>query len=194
MIAPTRVHALRLAANVVLFEAAWFAAILGGAHGQTWTGPTAAGVAVAVHLALFRARATREGIVILGTALLGVFVEGLLVRSGALTYAGTTPTQMLPPVWIITLWAGFGTLPSASLSWLEGRWFLQAALGAGLGPLTYYAGAQMGAASLGSPLAASLAILAGTWGVAMPGCFLISRAAARFPAAPTANQDQGRRG
>lgn len=177
-------HLLRLASNFVLFEVAWFAAISGGANGLGWAGPVAAGVVIAVHLAMMRAVAAREIAIIGGITALGLAVEALFMQSGALTYAGTAAGQVLPPIWIVALWAGFGTLPSASLAWLDGRWTLQAILGAVFGPLTYYAGAQMGAASLGTPLAYTIVILAVGWALAMPACFAVARAIGRLlPAA-----------
>lgn len=171
--------------NFVLFQAAWFAAILGGAQGLIWAGPVAAGVAVAVHLVIFRHSVIREAVIIGGVTLLGLAMETLFIQAGGLAYAGSTAGQVLPPVWIIALWAAFGTLPSVSFAWLKGRFPLQAVLGAVAGPLTYYAGAKMGAASLGAPLPVALVILAAGWALAMPACFVVAHAAGRLvPACP----------
>ncbi len=52
-------------------------------------------------------------------------VEGGFLASGIIAYAGTAAGQWFPPVRIIALWFGFGTLPHASLGWLSGRWVLQ---------------------------------------------------------------------
>ena len=51
-----------------------------------------------------------------------------------------------------------------------GRWWLAIAMIAGalLGPLSYLAGARLGALSLGDPMYVSLLAVAGVWAVAMP--------------------------
>ena len=82
---------------------------------------------------------------------------------------------MRPPVWIAALWFGFGTLPNASLAWLQGRWCLQFILGAMAGPLTYWAGVKLGAATIPAAQARCFGIgLA--WALAMPAIFLLADA------------------
>ena len=95
---------------------------------------------VALHLAVNASRLAQEAFLIAGITLLGVLVEGGLLASGIITYAGTEAGRWAPPIWIIALWFGFGTLPHASLGWLSGRWVLQDLLGAICGPLSYVAG------------------------------------------------------
>ncbi|MBE0603035.1 MAG: DUF2878 family protein, partial [Deltaproteobacteria bacterium] len=42
---------MRFALNIVLFQAAWFASVLGAARGWYWAGPLAVALAAAVCLA-----------------------------------------------------------------------------------------------------------------------------------------------
>ena len=72
------------------------------------------------------------------------------------------------------MWLAFATLPRASLRWLAGRWKLQALLGAVLGPLSYLAGAELGAATLFQPTGLSLIAIGIGWALAMPLIFLLA--------------------
>jgi len=163
--------------NFLAFEAAWFAAVSGGAAGRGWLLSLPVVLVVAVHLFLARARLGTELRLILAVTLLGVMTEAGFMAAGLIRYAGTAEGQILPPVWIAALWFGFGTLPNASLSWLKGRWGLQALLGAVSGPLTYAAGVKLGAASLPDPGAGwALLVIGLTWALVLPVIFLMADA------------------
>lgn len=172
--------------NLVLFQASWFAAVIGGAVGWPVTGILPAAVTVAVHLWFHRRKLQVESMVIAAVTLLGLVVETAFIASGAIAYAGSTPGSLVPPVWILALWFAFGTLPSASLKWLEGRWAIQAGLGAIAGPASYYGGEKLGAAALQLPLPVALLIIGVGWAFAMPAIFMISSAISRHlkPAGP----------
>jgi len=60
------------------------------------------------------------------------------------------------------------TLP-LSLDWLSGRPRFAALCGAIGGPLSYYAGASLGALDLPGEPRMSLLILAAVWGILLPG-------------------------
>ena len=166
--------------NFLAFEAAWFSAVSGGAAGRGWLLSLPVVVVVAIHLALNRARIRSELQLILAVTLFGLLLETGFMGAGLIRYAGTAEGQILPPIWILALWFGFGTLPNASLAWLKGRWFLQALLGAVSGPLTYWAGVKLGAATLPDGGGALFAIgLA--WALALPAIFLLAEALAPRP-------------
>jgi hypothetical protein len=116
----------------------------------------------------------REAGVILAVTLLGLVLETAFTGGGVITYAGTAPGQILPPIWILAMWLAFGTLPNASLGWLAGRWKLQAFLGALLGPLSYLAGTKLNAATLPDPAFSSLVVIGIGWALAMPVIFLLT--------------------
>jgi len=161
--------------NFLAFEAAWFFAVAGGAAGQQWAGSLPVVAVVAIHLAINARRVKEEAALILAVTLLGVLIEAGFMGAGFIRYAGTVEGQMLPPIWIVALWFGFGTLPNASLAWLRGRWFAQALLGAISGPVTYWAGAKLGAATLPEGGGALFGIgLA--WALALPAIFLLAEA------------------
>lgn len=160
--------------NFALFQAAWFAAILGGANGWPLLGALPAAGIVAFHLWLNQRQFWRELSLIAAVTVLGFIIEGGFMAAGLLTFAGTTPSQVLPPLWIVALWLAFGTLPNASLSWLKGRWRLQAALGAIAGPLTYVGGAKLGAAAIAEPMSLSVIAIGLAWALVMPVIFLLA--------------------
>jgi hypothetical protein len=173
--------------NFLAFEAAWFAAVSGGAAGRGGLMSLAVVAVVAIHLFLNRSRLRPELALILAVTLLGVLLEAGFMGAGLIRYAGTVEGQALPPVWIAALWFGFGTLPNASLAWLKGRWKTQAILGALSGPLTYWAGVKLGAATLPDPGAAGALFAIGlAWALALPAIFLMAEAispvASRAPA------------
>lgn len=160
--------------NFILFQASWFAAILGGAAGWAVAGAVPGVLTAVVHLGFFKGARLREAGVILAVTLLGLLIETGFMAGGVITYAGTVSGQILPPVWILAMWLAFGTLPNASLNWLSGRWKLQVFLGAVLGPLSYLGGARLGAATLPDPAISSLAAIGLGWALAMPVIFLLA--------------------
>ena len=73
---------------------------------------------------------------------------------------------------MLALWINFGTLVNGSLSWLRGRYWLGAFLGAWGGPAAYYSGHRVGALTFHPPLIIHLAVLGIAWAVAVPLLFL----------------------
>lgn len=158
---------IRATANFILFQLAWFAAVIGGAQGWPKLGALPAIVVVIIHLGSHRSRLKQEMLLVLGVTVLGMVIETGFIGLGALHYTGTGNGTVLPPLWIIALWFAFGTLPHGSLGWLSGRLPLQLFLGAVFGPLSYLGGARLGAASLGEPIVVSLALIGCGWALAM---------------------------
>src|SRR5690606_21972150 len=98
----------RLVTNFALFQAGWFACVLGAAWGQPWTGAALALAAAAWHVA----RAARPGgelALVLIAAAFGAAFDSMLAASGWLVYASPAPWAGLAPVWIVALWACFAT-------------------------------------------------------------------------------------
>ena len=72
---------MTLALNILMFQAGWFACVLGAAYGLPWLGSIAAIAIVGWHLA----RATnprREFALVCTAAIVGLIFETLLVQSG----------------------------------------------------------------------------------------------------------------
>jgi hypothetical protein len=152
--------------NFVLFQLAWFACVLGAAHGHPWVGPLVVAAVVAYHLA----RASRPGpeLALLGTAAcIGLVFDSALVATGWLAYPSGQWHVLLAPYWIVAMWVAFATTLNLSLNWLKGRPALSIAFGAFGGPMAYLAGAALGGVSLVEQVPA-LAMLALGWALITP--------------------------
>jgi hypothetical protein len=161
--------------NVALFQAGWFACVLGAARGAPWLGPLVVLAAAALHLRVAR-RPLLELYLLLSAAALGLLVDSLLLSSGWLEYPNGLWLAGFAPYWIVAMWMLFATTLNVSLAWLHGRLVLAALLGAVGGPLSYLAGEKLGGIYLLQPVAA-LAALAIAWAIAMPTLMML---AARF--------------
>jgi hypothetical protein len=153
--------------NFLLYQAGWFAAVLGAAHGHPWGGTAVALALVATHVALTRRRGD-EAALVMAAGAVGVVVDTLHAGAGIVDYeSGAYPWWLCPP-WILALWLQLATTLRFCLRWLRGRYALAALLGAAGGPLAFRAGEALGAARIGEPRVRSFLVLALSWAVAMP--------------------------
>ncbi len=163
---------MRNVANFLLFQTFWFTAVLGAAAGRMWLGPLAAIAVLTVHLWMLgdgRER-KRELAYVLAVGLLGTLVDSLLRTAGATAYPTSEqawPFAAVPP-WITSLWVAFAILPRFSLRWLRGRPALAVLLGALGGPLSYLAGARLGAVAVGQSPSLTWTALALEYAVVTP--------------------------
>lgn len=161
--------------NVVLFQCAWFAGVLGAAHHRPLLGTACVGVAIAWHLAV-SARPAQEARLVALLCLIGFVAESAIVRQGHVAYPSGQPWPTLAPYWIVALWGLLAIALNVTMRWLHGRLKLAAVLGAVLGPLSFSSGARLGGAQLLHPTEALLS-LALLWAVLMP---LLVMLATRF--------------
>ena len=158
----------RLLMNFVLFEAAWFACVIGASHDglAVMAGTGAALLAVALHVVLSE-QPIAELELAMAAALIGLLWETFLIQIGVVAVPHGELIVGVAPPWIVAMWALFATTLNYSLGWLRGRWTLAAVLGAIAGPLSYWAGVRMGALQFIDPVKAVIALAIG-WGVATP--------------------------
>jgi len=166
---------MRLLLNFAVFQIGWFACVLGTANGLPWLGPVVVAAAVALHLAMVR-RPLPEWYLLLTAMLIGLVVDSLMLASGWLRYSAGLWLPGLAPYWIVAMWALFATTLNVSLGWLRGRPVMTVLMGAVGGPLSYLAGAELGAVELTQPVPALSALALG-WAIAVP---LLMGLAARF--------------
>jgi hypothetical protein len=153
--------------NVVLFQIGWFASVLGAAHGHPWLGPFVAVPIIGAHLwqAPDRVMAFRR---VLFVGCLGTVIDSALGFLGLLQFQETvTPVWFCPP-WLIALWTIFATTLRSSLAWLADRLRLAALLGGIFGPISYYAGQELGAFRLDGSLLLALLVFAPVWAALLP--------------------------
>jgi hypothetical protein len=165
-------RALGLLLNFVAFQLGWFACVVGAARGWPLTGTAIGAVIVASHIV--RAARPREELKLIGVALLiGVLWDSALIVLGLTDFTSGTLLVGLAPPWILALWALFATTLNLSLRWLRQRWLLAALLGAVAGPLSYWAGARLGAVQLVAPWPALIALSIG-WALMTPVLVIVA--------------------
>lgn len=160
--------------NAVAFQSAWFAALYGGKYDWLTLALLPALLAAIWHLFQTRRDRATEIRLFVGVIILGFGVESLFIALGGITYIGAPLFGFGPPLWIMAMWLAFATLPHGCLIWLKSRSILQFILGGLSGPLSYLAGAKLGAATLGEPIFQSLAIIGIGWAVALPIIFWLA--------------------
>ena len=164
---------MRKAINFVLFQAAWFAAVLGAANNMPWLGVVAVPIALALHLAL-SPDWRPELLLALAAAATGFLFDSVLVASGSFSPIPYVLPVPFSSLWMVMLWVNLATTMNVSMGWLSGRYALAAVFGAIGGPLAYYSGAKLGAMTA-MPGPTGFAAIGISWAIAMP---LLYRAAA----------------
>ena len=161
--------------NVVLYQATWFAAVLGAAAQHPAAGVAAAAGSVLYHL--HAARAPRRELALIGIATLaGVLFESLLLATGWISMAPATLIGGVLPPWMVALWASLATTFNVSLRALRPRTLTCALLALFGAPLAYAAGARLGALHwVDAPR--GLLLVAVGWAVLLP---LLMKAAQRY--------------
>ena len=152
--------------NLLVFDAAWFLTVKGAAMGFPWVGPVVTLAVLAYHLKTSTQRGAELRLAAFAL-FLGFLVDSLLLATGWIAYSNGSWLPGLAPYWIVTLWALFATTLNVSMRWLSGRHVLAAVFGAVGGPLSYLAGARLGAMSFLDASPALIALSVG-WGLAMP--------------------------
>lgn len=161
--APTRAVQF---ANFVVFQAAWFAAVLGAAHRVPAWGTAAVAGAIGWHLAV-SARPAREARLVAIACGLGFVVETAAVWLGHVAYPSGQPVAWLAPYWMVALWGLLAIALNVTMRWLKPRLWLAALFGAIGGPMSFVGGVKLGGAAFVNPTAA-LATMALCWAVLMP--------------------------
>ena len=165
----------RVFLNFIVFQVAWLACVLGGANDRAAAGTLAVLVAIGLHLAIAR-RPLPEALLVAAAALLGLAWDSGVVALGLMSYPAGQFAPGLAPYWIVAMWGLFATTLNLSMSWLRGRPWLAALLGAVGGPLAYLAGARLGGLQMPDP-ALALGVQALGWAVLLP---VLNRLAARL--------------
>jgi len=169
-------------ANFVLFQVAWFAAVLGAADRWPALGATFVLAAVAVHVSM-AARPRTELAFVAIVVVVGFLAESAVAMQGHIVYPSGQPVAWLAPYWIVALWGLLATAPNVTLRWLKRRPALAAVLGAICGPASFLAGVRLGGARFvdATPALLTLSIM---WAVLMPTLMVLSIKLDGFAARP----------
>lgn len=159
--------------NFILFQAAWFACVLGAAHGMAWLGVITTILIVAWHLKQAQ-QAEPEVILLIITLMIGAVFDQLMLSTQLVSYQAHGWSDALTPAWILALWAGFVTALNVSLRWMQGKWLVAVLFGAFGGPLAYMGAERLGAVTLNANPQSFLALSFG-WAVITPTLLLLAR-------------------
>ncbi len=159
--------------NLLLFQGVWFLAILGAAAGNGWIGAAGLGIFVIVHH-LTSPTAKADCQLALLACLIGAFAETTLVQTHLVSYASNTPFSGFAPVWLLSLWAAFALTMNGCIAWLQNRLVLASFFGATGGPLSYFGGLKLGAATTESETILLL-IIAAIYAAATPLLLYLAR-------------------
>lgn len=159
---------LRLAiGSAVAFQAVWIGSALSAAAARPFIGVTLASAVIALQVLLSKRR-QHLLLVIAASAALGLVIESALIGAGLVVPANPSPVPSLAPLWMIGLWAVFGTLLDTAFRPLANRPVLAALVGALFGPAAYVTGDRLGALHINEPVWPGLAAIAIIWGVMLP--------------------------
>lgn len=161
-------------ANLLGYQAIWFAVVWSAGRGTAWIGMLACVAFIALQASASRTRAA-DLRALLAALACGVAVDGVAATTGLLAYA--SPRPGLPaPLWIVLLWGAFAMTLNHSLVWFATRPWTAAAFAMIGGPLAYL-GAARGFGALAFPHPAWLAVvwLAFAWAIALPLLLRIAR-------------------
>ena len=153
--------------NVTIYQVGWFCCVLGTAWGFPIAGALSGLSLAGLHLLLSVSR-KNEALLMLAACLLGILVDSVQQALGLFTFTRDPTWPLWLPLWVFVIWAQFATLFHYGLHWLSGRYLLAAMLGLVGGPLAYWAGIRMGAASFGDNPPLTLVTLAMVWAMVMP--------------------------
>jgi len=163
---------MKILINFAAFQLGWFSCVIGAAKGHPWAGPPVVLAVVSVHL-LIVPRPNLELRLVVTAMALGLVADNLLLATGWVSYPNGSWLPGFAPYWIIAMWALFATTLNLSLRWLRKGLPLAMLMGAVGGPLSYLAGARLGAIQLLEPVFA-LTALAVIWALALPFLTLLS--------------------
>lgn len=150
-------------AYALLWQLAWFAAILGAAQDLPWLGPVAALPALVLAYRRHPGVSLRLGILAL---CLGWIVDGVLGLSGMAVFRAGPLDGHLPPPWMLTLWVLYALAFLSCLGWtLKFRW-LPPVLAALSAPGAYLGGAALGALVLPADRVLTILAIAVGYGLA----------------------------
>lgn len=164
----------RWAATVyfVLGQAGWFACVLGATHHVAYLGIGLVMVLIALHLLQAEGPGAEAKLLVI-VMLIGGAWETIQVHVGFLAYDQNGPGG-IAPLWLFALWGLFAAQINTTYRWLKPRLWAAVLLGALAGPLSFRAGASLGALRFVHPFAA-FATLAIAWAVLLPLVIILSR-------------------
>ena len=126
-----------------------------------------------IHFLCISRTPKRELLFLLLLTAVGLLNETWLWGIGVVTYVGAYWGGIA--WWTISLWICFATTYWHAFSWLEGRPWISAVLGAAAAPFCYAWIEQEGGITFPRGAVVGLLVIGGTWAVLLPLSFCLSR-------------------
>ena len=152
--------------NFICFQIGWFSAVMSAANNTPWMGVMVIMIIIAVHL-LRQKNPYSELILILSIGILGGALDSIFVYFQWISYPSGHIHENLTAYWIIAMWMSFATTLNISMAWLKNKNILGFIFGFFGGPLTYYAGYNLGGINFVDFNSAMIALAFG-WGLIIP--------------------------
>ena len=95
------------------------------------------------------------------------------MNGGFLAYPTSETSGTLAPYWIVAMWVLFATTLNVGMKWLRKNLLLASVAGAIGGPLSFLAGQQAGAVTLGDN---AILVIGLGWAVLLPAITVVARA------------------
>lgn len=164
---------IKTVVNFIAFQIGWFACVLGAANGMPWIGLAVCLPILALHLSMAERPGAEINLIAIAVVI-GLLLDSLLVMTGWLRYANGILLAGMAPYWILLMWGLFASTLNVSMRWLRGKYALAAAFGAVGGPLSYLAGARLGAVEFVQAQPALVTLALG-WAISMPVLMRLAR-------------------
>ncbi len=161
--------------NVAINQVIWFLCVLGGNAGALFALPF-----LGLNILLSRKRRADLQMIVLLLAI-GLSLDGILQAIGFFSFRST---GFPIPLWLAVVWVALAALPHHSLAWMKNRLLLAALFGAIGGPLAYWAGVRLGAATFHWQLLPSLLLLAVAWALLWTGVMAVAARQQLLPPEP----------
>lgn len=163
--------------NLASFQLLWFICV----QGNNVLALSALIIFFGIHV-LFVAKENAEYLFVAIFSLLGFVVESAVNTLGLIHYADGfslslfNHTILTSPLWLLCLWAGFGTTFFHSLAWLGAKPLLGSALVIISIPFSYYFGAELSDSVFPGSAMVALTIITLIWLAILPfGFFLVEQ-------------------
>lgn len=160
--------------NQGLFQISWPACVAGAAYGWGWPGYLVVGLLAFWQLHPAN-RHPMDWTLVITCLVLGVVLDTLWIQWGLIEYAMPWPSASFAPAWIMLLWLALALVINHSLQFFKARLWAAALFGGIGSPMSYYAGAKLGAAVWVAPFWEVALAVGVSWAILLPGLFWLGR-------------------
>lgn len=153
--------------DFIAFQLNWFAALIGASYHFEYLGFFTVMISMLFHLK-YTEHKQGEIKVYLSAIGIGLTVDTILMARNVLDFGEHAVWGAISPPFMIALWLNFATTLNWSMQWMREKYKLGSIFGAIGGPLAYYGGVKLGAATWGMAEFYAFLHIGIAWAFAMP--------------------------